>query len=99
MKKCGMLQGTKIVVKYDGSVLPCEAFKEHKLTERVTLGNINTDSMDVCMKRFNTNPVINLLRFCYGYDVLDPNFDLYKTVEENQDVFTSLIGVYLNARE
>lgn len=90
-----MLDGTKVVVRYDGLVLPCEAYKEHRLTDRVALGNIHKDSMEDCMNRYKTNPVINLMRFCYGAAIPDPDFDLRKAVEKNQDVFISLIGVYL----
>ena len=95
-KICGMLAGTKIVVKPNGAVLPCEAFKDGKWTTRLILGNIKEDSMETCMKRYDTNPVINLLRWFYEKPVPDPDFDLYKVVEENQDVFLALIRHHID---
>lgn len=51
----------KLIIRYDGVVFPCEAFKEAPNNERFILGNIYEDSMPTIWGRyFTTNELIGL---------------------------------------
>lgn len=51
----------KLIIRYDGTVFPCEAFKEAPNNERFILGDIYKDSMETIWNRyFTTNELLCL---------------------------------------
>ena len=72
---------TKIVVSYDGSVLPCEAFKGKK--ELFVLGNVNKgDSLEGCLERAKTHKLLNFLKKMAGVELPEEAKSLEYSKEE-----------------
>ena len=52
---------TKLIVRYDGKILPCEAFKDTRLNDYF-LGDINSDKLENALNNGQNLAILNRLK-------------------------------------